>query len=135
MFTRTTGFLAIAIENFFIACRISLGKARIMIARFIPRGMLNIRGFSNKLFTKCRITVTHHEKQSDNNIGYDVLTETYVNMLSAGIIDPAKVTRGALENAASIAAMILTTEALITDLPEENEMPMPGGMPPGGMGV
>jgi chaperonin GroEL len=74
------------------------------------------------------------DKEADKNIGYDVLSESYVNMLSAGIIDPAKVTRGALENAASIAAMILTTEALITDLPEENEMPMPGGMPPGGMG-
>jgi chaperonin GroEL len=54
-------------------------------------------------------------------------------MIKSGIIDPAKVTRGALENAASIAAMILTTEALITDLPED-DMPMPGGMPPGGMG-
>ncbi|KPK10593.1 MAG: molecular chaperone GroEL [Anaerolineae bacterium SG8_19] len=74
------------------------------------------------------------EKTGDKNVGYDVLTENYVNMLKAGIIDPAKVTRGALENAASIAAMILTTEALITDLPEKEEMPMPGGMPPGGMG-
>lgn len=74
------------------------------------------------------------EKTDDKNVGYDVLTESYVNMLKAGIIDPAKVTRGALENAASIAAMILTTEALITDLPEKEEMPMPGGMPPGGMG-
>ena len=74
------------------------------------------------------------EKTGDKNVGYDVLTESYVNMLKAGIIDPAKVTRGALENAASIAAMILTTEALITDLPEKEEMPMPGGMPPGGMG-
>ena len=56
-------------------------------------------------------------------------------MIKAGIIDPAKVTRGALENAASIAAMILTTEALITDLPEPEPMGMPGGgMPPGGMG-
>ncbi len=74
------------------------------------------------------------KKQKDKNVGFDVLTEKYVNMIKAGIIDPAKVTRGALENAASIAAMILTTEALITDLPEkENGMP-PGGMPPGGMG-
>jgi chaperonin GroEL len=71
----------------------------------------------------------------DNGIGYDVLEEDYVNMIKSGIIDPAKVTRGALENAASIAAMILTTEALITDLPEENGAGgMPGGMPPGGMG-
>jgi len=68
----------------------------------------------------------------DSNIGYDVLTGQYTNMIKAGIIDPAKVTRGALENAASIASMILTTEALITDIPEE-EPPMPAG-PPGGMG-
>jgi chaperonin GroEL len=72
------------------------------------------------------------EEAGDNNIGYDVLTGEYVNMIKAGIIDPAKVTRGALENAASIASMILTTEALITDLPEKDSG-MPGGMP-GGMG-
>ena len=50
-------------------------------------------------------------------------------MVEDGVIDPAKVTRGALENAASIAAMILTTEALITDIPEKEKMPP---MPPGG---
>jgi chaperonin GroEL len=72
------------------------------------------------------------EKTGDSNIGYDVMTGEYVNMVKAGIIDPAKVTRGALENAASIASMVLTTEALITDLPEK-EQPMPGGAP-GGMG-
>jgi chaperonin GroEL len=71
-------------------------------------------------------------ENNDSNIGYDVLTNTYTNMIKAGIIDPAKVTRGALENAASIASMILTTEALITDIPEE-EPAMPAG-PPGGMG-
>ena len=74
-------------------------------------------------------------KESNNQIGYDVLTEQYVDMVEGGVIDPAKVTRGALENAASIAAMILTTEALITDIPEkEPDMPAggPGGM--GGMG-
>ena len=53
-------------------------------------------------------------------------------MIEAGVIDPAKVTRGALENAASIAAMILTTEALITDVPEEASAAP--AMPPGGMG-
>lgn len=74
------------------------------------------------------------EEKKDTSIGYDVMASEYTNMIKAGIIDPAKVTRGALENAASIAAMILTTEALITDLPEEDEQPMPGGggMPPGG---
>jgi chaperonin GroEL len=68
-------------------------------------------------------------EKKDDKIGYDVLTEQYVDMVKAGVIDPAKVTRGALENAASIAAMILTTEALITDIPEKEKMPP---MPPGG---
>ncbi len=57
-------------------------------------------------------------ESGDNKIGYNVLTEKYTDMVKDGVIDPAKVTRGALENAASIAAMILTTEALITDIPE-----------------
>lgn len=66
--------------------------------------------------------------------GYDVLKDEYVDMLEAGIIDPAKVTRSAVQNAASIAAMILTTEALITDIPEPTP-PMPAGDPGmGGMG-
>jgi chaperonin GroEL len=69
------------------------------------------------------------QEQGNINIGYNVLSEQYVDMVKDGVIDPAKVTRGALENAASIAAMILTTEALITDIPEK-EKPM--SMPPGG---
>ncbi|MCB8921398.1 MAG: chaperonin GroEL [Ardenticatenaceae bacterium] len=73
-------------------------------------------------------------EKGDSNVGYNVMSGEYVNMIKAGIIDPAKVTRGALENAASIASMILTTEALITDIPEK-EAPMPGGDPGmGGMG-
>ena len=60
-----------------------------------------------------------HKKEKNNRIGYNVLTEEFVDMVEDGVIDPAKVTRGALENATSIAAMILTTEALITDIPEE----------------
>jgi chaperonin GroEL len=71
-------------------------------------------------------------KEKNIRIGYDVLTEEFGDMVKAGVIDPAKVTRGALENAASIAAMILTTEALITDIPQE-EPPMPPGG--GGMGM
>ncbi|MBA2595111.1 MAG: chaperonin GroEL [Chloroflexia bacterium] len=58
-------------------------------------------------------------EQKNPNIGYDVMAEQYVDMLRAGIIDPAKVTRSAVENAASIAGMILTTEALISDKPEK----------------
>jgi chaperonin GroEL len=65
------------------------------------------------------------EEAGNKNIGYDVLKEEFVDMVETGIIDPAKVTKGALQNAASIAAMILTTEALITDLPEETPPPMP----------
>ena len=59
------------------------------------------------------------EEQKNANVGYDVLADSYVDMVGAGIVDPAKVTRSAVENAASIAGMILTTEALITDKPEK----------------
>jgi len=66
--------------------------------------------------------------KKNNNVGFNVLSEAYVDMVKDGVIDPAKVTRGALENAASIAAMILTTEALITELPEKDK-PAPPPMP------
>jgi chaperonin GroEL len=69
------------------------------------------------------------ESEKNNKIGYDIMADQYVDMVKAGIIDPAKVTRGALANAASIAAMILTTEALITDAPEEQKQPA-APMPP-----
>ncbi|MBN2118570.1 MAG: chaperonin GroEL [Anaerolineales bacterium] len=69
--------------------------------------------------------------KKNKNIGYNVLTDQYVDMITAGVIDPVKVVRGALENAASIAAMILTTDVLITDMPEKDKAP---AMPPGGMG-
>ena len=71
--------------------------------------------------------------ESENNIGYDAKNEKYVDMLKAGIIDPKKVTRIALENAASVAGMILTTECAVVDIKEESPAPMPpmggGGMP------
>ncbi|MBE0479428.1 MAG: chaperonin GroEL [Dehalococcoidia bacterium] len=70
-------------------------------------------------------------KKAKKGIGYDAEKDDYSNMVERGIIDPAKVTRAGLENAASIAAMVLTTESLITDIPEkEKAPPMPGG---GGM--
>ncbi|TVR18471.1 MAG: chaperonin GroEL [Anaerolineaceae bacterium] len=71
------------------------------------------------------------KSRKNHRVGYNVMTGEYVDMIEAGIPDPAKVTRGAVENAASIAAMILTTEALITDIPQD-EPAMPGG-PGGGM--
>ena len=73
--------------------------------------------------------VRRAQKEEKNlNVGFNILSEEYVDMVADGVIDPAKVTRGALENAASIAAMILTTEALITDIPEE-AAPMAPPMP------
>ena len=63
-------------------------------------------------------------------VGFDALQEKYVDMISAGIVDPTKVTRSALQNAASIAAMVLTTESLVADLPKPE--PVAGGMPAGG---
>ncbi len=66
--------------------------------------------------------------KKNDKIGYDIIREEYIDMIKGGLGDPAKVTRGALENAASIAAMILTTEALITDIPEKNP-PAPAGPP------
>jgi len=71
------------------------------------------------------------EKKS-KTLGYDVLTDEYVDLVKQGIVDPAKVTRSAVENAASIGGMVLTTEVMITDKPEPK--PAMPQMPPGGMG-
>jgi chaperonin GroEL len=70
--------------------------------------------------------------QGNKHLGYNVITGEYCDMLKVGVIDPLKVVRGALENAASIAAMILTTECLITDVPEKEKS---SPMPPGGGGM
>lgn len=71
-------------------------------------------------------------KHAETGIGYNAATDEWVNMVEAGIVDPTKVTRSALQNAASVAAMFLTTEAVVADIPEK-EAPMPdmgmGGMP------
>jgi chaperonin GroEL len=70
--------------------------------------------------------VRRNQKEGGNlRLGYNVISEEFVDMVADGVIDPAKVTRGALENAASIAAMILTTEALITDIPEKEKPSAP----------
>ena len=68
-------------------------------------------------------------KEREKGVGFDAMKGEFVNMIQAGIVDPAKVTRSALQNAASAAAMLLTTECLVAEIPEENpQMPMPGGM-------
>jgi len=74
--------------------------------------------------------------QKDGNFGYNAATDQYEDMVKAGVIDPTKVTRSALQNAASIAGMFLTTEAIVTDLPKKEEPVMPpmGGGMGGGMG-
>jgi chaperonin GroEL len=79
--------------------------------------------------------VVNRVKTEKTNIGYDVAQDAYVDMIEAGVIDPTKVTRSALQNAASIAALLLTTETVVTDKPEKEEKmpPMPGGGM-GGMG-
>ena len=75
------------------------------------------------------VVVEHLSHEKRTNWGFDVMSEDYVDLVKAGIIDPAKVTRTALENAASVAAMILTTEALVSDMPEKKSSApaMPGG--------
>ena len=77
--------------------------------------------------------VVYNVKNGKKDYGYNAKTETYENLYKAGVIDPAKVTRVALENAASIASMILTTECAIVEKPSKDAPAMPGGMP-GGMG-
>jgi chaperonin GroEL len=72
-------------------------------------------------------------RNSQPGVGFDALHETYVNMIKTGIVDPTKVTRSALQNAASVASTFLTTEAAVADIPEKNPAPMPGAPGMGGM--
>jgi chaperonin GroEL len=75
--------------------------------------------------------IVEEVKKRKGNEGYDVAKGEYVDLVKAGIVDPTKVTRSALQNAASIAGLLLTTEALVTEIPEKEKAP---AMPPGGMG-
>ena len=74
------------------------------------------------------IVIDKIRKETDKNMGYDAEDGNYKDMVKAGIIDPTKVTRSALQNAASIASLLLTTETLVTDIPEKEKSAMPGGM-------
>ncbi len=80
--------------------------------------------------------VVNKVKEEKTNVGYDVMQDKIVDMIQAGVMDPTKVTRTALQNSAGVSSLLLMTEALVTDLPEkEKPAPaMPGGMPGGGMG-
>ena len=77
--------------------------------------------------------VVHALKEKEKGVGFDVLTEKFVNMVEAGIIDPTKVARSALQNATSVASTLLTTEAVVTDIKEPEPAMPPGGH--GGMGM
>jgi len=78
--------------------------------------------------------IVNKVKEGTGDFGFNARTEVYENLFDAGVIDPAKVARVALENAASIAGMLLTTECVLAENKDEKEGGMPGGMPPGGMG-
>jgi chaperonin GroEL len=78
------------------------------------------------------VVVERVRSDKNENFGFNAQTEAFEDLVKAGVIDPAKVTRTALQNAASIAGLMLTTEAMVSEIPEEDKAPMPGGM--GGMG-
>ena len=73
-------------------------------------------------------------EQKSNTYGYDAQTEKFVDFIDAGIVDPTKVVRVALQNAASVAGLLITTEAMITDRPKKDAGPMGGPGGGGGMG-
>jgi chaperonin GroEL len=77
------------------------------------------------------VVVERIRSEKNENIGFNTATENFEDLVKAGVIDPAKVTRTALQNAASIAGLMLTTEAMVSEIPEEDKSPAPGGM--GGM--
>jgi chaperonin GroEL len=77
------------------------------------------------------VVVERVRSEKNENVGFNAATETFEDLVKAGVIDPAKVTRTALQNAASIAGLMLTTEAMVADIPEDDKTPAPGGM--GGM--
>ena len=76
--------------------------------------------------------VARIKESKDKSFGYNAATDTYEDLIKSGVIDPTKVTRTALQNAASIAALLLTTEALVSEIKEEEKAP---AMPPGGGGM
>jgi chaperonin GroEL len=95
-----------------------------------------LREIANNAGVEGSIIVQKVKGEKGNN-GYNAATDNYEDLVKAGVIDPTKVTRSALQNAASVSGLMLTTECLITDKPEENAGGGGGGMPPGmdgGMG-
>ena len=79
------------------------------------------------------IVIEKIRANKDHNFGFNAQTAVYEDLVKSGVIDPTKVTRSALQNASSIAALMLTTEAMICEIPEKKAAPMPGGEHGGGM--
>ena len=84
-------------------------------------------------FDAASIRAEEIRENDDYNFGYNAQTEVYEDLVAAGVIDPAKVTRSALQNAASIAGLMLTTEAMVCEIPEKKSAPAGGGHGPEGM--
>jgi chaperonin GroEL len=124
----------------YIRCLKALGALALKGEQALGRNILlraleePIRQIANNAGREGSVIV-EHVKGLEGAMGFNAATEEYENLIAAGVIDPAKVTRTALQNAASVAGMLLTTECVIAEIPEENP-PAGGGMPPGmgGMG-
>ena len=109
--------------------RVTLFRALAALTRAIEEPM---RWIASNAGQEGSIVVQKVREMKDDE-GFNALTDTYENLVKAGVIDPAKVVRSALQNASSIASLLLTTEALICEIPEEKkDAPQGGG--PGGMG-
>ena len=93
-----------------------------------------IRQIANNAGIEGSVVVEKVKHAKDSNQGFDADKEEYVDMMKTGIIDPTKVTRTALQNASSVASLMLTTSVMVTDIPEEEKSKMPAGPDMGGMG-
>jgi len=90
-----------------------------------------LRQIVNNAGLEGSVIVEHVKREKKASVGFNVATEKYEDLFEAGVVDPTKVTRTALQNAASVASLLLTTEALVTEIPEKKK---PAAMPPGGGG-
>ena len=93
-----------------------------------------VRQIVNNAGVEGAIIIGKIRENDDPNFGYNAQTEVYEDLVASGVIDPAKVTRSALQNAASIAGLMLTTEAMVADIPEKKQAPAGGGHDHGGPG-
>jgi len=93
-----------------------------------------IRQIAENAGVEGSIIVGKISENKSQTYGYNAQTEEYCDMVKEGIVDPAKVVRTALQDAASVSGLLVTTEAMVADLPKKDAPAMPGGMPPGGMG-